>query len=242
MIETVTRLLILASSSPRRQELIRSLGLPYEVIVSDVDETVQAGRTPSEIVEELSLRKANAVRERMQAIGKSGIIIGSDTIVVFQGQVLGKPADEQDSFRMLSTLQGNTHQVYSGVACLDSETGRAVVSHRITHGDKAGSYDTTMYLGGTGQYRILSQSTSGKPEVILGHTVSKVTFRPMSDEEIWGYIQTGEPLDKAGAYGVQGLGSLFIEKIEGDFYSVMGLPLNLLYLMLQKFGISPFAS
>jgi septum formation protein len=97
-----------------------------------------------------------------------------------------------------------------------------------------------MYLGNTGQYRILSESTNGNPEIMVGHTVSKVTFRPLSEDEIKGYIDTGEPLDKAGAYGVQGIGAVFIEKIEGDFYSVMGLPLNVLYLMLQKFGIDLF--
>jgi septum formation protein len=106
--------------------------------------------------------------------------------------------------------------------------------------DKAGAYGTTMHLGDIGQYRVISKSPSGEPEIIVGHTVSKVTFRPMSDAEIEAYIKTGDPLDKAGAYGVQGIGAVFIEKIEGDFYSVMGLPLNLLYQMLLRFGVSPF--
>lgn len=199
MVHTEQKLLILASSSPRRQELIRLLGLPYEVIVSDVNENVESAWSAAEIVEKLSLRKAQAVLDILKANKRQGIIIGSDTIVVHNGEVLGKPVDEQDARRMLSSLQGNTHYVYSGLACITSES-----------------------------------------EQIVNHTVSKVTFRAMSDAEIRGYIQTGETGDKAGAYGVQGLGSVFIERIEGDFYSVMGLPMNLLYQMLVQLGVSPF--
>lgn len=254
------RTLILASSSPRRQELIRSLGLPFVIQASDADESVPSGWEPARIVETLSLRKAEAVYRQSPEPVPGGIVIGSDTIVVLDGQVLGKPQDEADAKRMLSRLQGRTHHVYSGVACLDADSGRSVAASRATRVhmnpltprqiehcvatgeplDKAGAYDNTMYLGDTGQYRILSETSSGQPEIIVGHTVSKVTFRPMSDEEIKGYVKTGDPLDKAGAYGVQGLGSVFVERIEGDFYSIMGLPLNLLYQMLLKFGISPF--
>ena len=125
--------LILASSSPRRQELIQSFGLPYIIRVSDADETVEQKITPSELVEVLSLRKASTVREMLEAKKKHGIIIGSDTVVVYNDEVLGKPVDEQDAFRMLKALQGNTHQVYSGVACVDAATGQQVVSHSVTH-------------------------------------------------------------------------------------------------------------
>lgn len=196
--------IILASSSPRRQELIRSLGLPVEMMSSDADESTEPGLSPSQVVEELSVRKAEAVRQKMKDRQTSGVIIGSDTIVALSGnEILGKPKDEADAFRMLKAIQGRQHEVYSGVACIDAQSGN-------------------------------------QPAKIVGHTVSKVTFRPMSDEEIRAYVKTGEPLDKAGSYGVQGLGAVFIEKIEGDFYSIMGLPLNLLYQMLLKFGISPF--
>jgi septum formation protein len=133
MTHAAAPLLILASSSPRRQELIRSLGLPYEIISSNADETVEESLTPAEIVEVLALRKAQAVCEQIQPSDKRGIVIGSDTIVVFQGQVLGKPTDVQDSFRMLSALQGETHQVYSGIACVESQSGEFQVSHRVTH-------------------------------------------------------------------------------------------------------------
>jgi septum formation protein len=193
--------LILASSSPRRQELIQTLGLPYEIRVSDVNEDTDAGMSPAEIVEQLSIRKARAVSDMYKAEQREeGIVIGSDTIVVLGEEVLGKPRDQQDAARMLDALQGKAHHVFSGVACIDLKTGRELRSHMV----------------------------------------SKVTFRAMSEEEIWGYVQTGEPLDKAGAYGVQGLGAVFIEKIEGDFYNIMGLPLNLLYQMLLKLGISLF--
>ncbi|BFH67318.1 hypothetical protein J27TS7_15730 [Paenibacillus dendritiformis] len=252
--------LILASSSPRRQELIRALGLPYSVQPSDADETVPPGWPPDRIVEQLALRKADAVARVRRSEGKDGIVVGSDTIVVLDGAVLGKPVNEADAERALTALQGRSHEVYTGVALVQVSDGRTAVSHRATvvhmkpcsterirryiatgePMDKAGAYDTTMHLGDIGQYRVLSQSPSGQPEVIVGHTVSKVTFRPMSDAEIEAYVKTGEPLDKAGSYGAQGLGAVFIEKIEGDFFSIMGLPLNLLYQMLLKFGISPF--
>lgn len=250
--------LILASSSPRRQELIRMLQLPYQIVSNDVDETISEDLTPVQIVEELSLRKARASAEKIT--DKQSIVIGSDTIVVVDGQVLGKPGNEHDSFRMLNMIQGRTHQVYTGITCIDTGGSKAIAKFRATDvnmkplsddqiwigtatgepKDRAGDYGSIMHLGDIGQYRILSKSASGLPEIIAGHIVSKVTFKPMTDAEIEAYVKTGEPLDKAGSYGVQGLGSVFIEKIEGDFYSVMGLPLNLLYQILLKFEVSPF--
>lgn len=257
---TAARHLILASTSPRRRELVASLNIPFEVIPSLADEHYEAAWKPEHIVTELAKRKAEAVYRVLEKEQRTGVIIGSDTIVVRDGCILGKPADQQEAAEMLRSLQGRSHEVYSGVACVDSVTGKSLVDYRKTivwmkacsetevlayaatgEGlDKAGAYDTTMHLGDIGQYRVLSQSPSGQPEVIVGHTVSKVTFRPMSDAEIEAYVKTGEPLDKAGSYGAQGLGAVFIEKIEGDFFSIMGLPLNLLYQMLLKFGISPF--
>jgi septum formation protein len=194
---TSNQTLILASSSPRRQELIQSLGLPYIIRVSDADETVDEKITPAELVELLSLRKAATVRDILQDTEKQGIIVGSDTVVVYQGQVLGKPTDEEHSFRMLKALQGNIHEVYSGVACLDAATGRHLVSHRVTH----------------------------------------VSMKPMSDDQIRRYIATGEPKDKAGSYGIQGLGATIIESIEGDYFNVVGLPLSLLSDLLLSFDI-----
>jgi septum formation protein len=124
--------LILASSSPRRQELIKSLGLPYEIVVSEADETTPPGLSPADIVEMLAERKARSVFARIGESVPRAIVIGSDTIVVVDGEVLGKPADESDSLRMLQRLQGRTHVVYSGVACVDTADGRTVVRHRAT--------------------------------------------------------------------------------------------------------------
>jgi septum formation protein len=204
--------LILASSSPRRQELIQMLGLPIRIVPSHVEETIDEQIPPDQIVETLSLRKAVAAAELCQEpTDREGIIVASDTIVVLDGTVYGKPANPQDAVRMLGELQGRTHQVYTGLACMDLGT---------THSNQRNSINTT--------------------GILKGHTVSHVSFRSMTDEEIGAYVKTRIPLDKAGAYGVQGIGSVFIEKIEGDFYSIMGLPMNLLYQMLLKFGVSPF--
>ncbi|EJL43844.1 MULTISPECIES: Maf family protein [Brevibacillus] len=120
--------LILASSSPRRRELLQALGIPFTVMTSDVDETTAPGLSPAQVVEELSLRKAKEVAARLT----EGVVLGSDTIVVLDGHILGKPADEADAFRMLSMLQGREHTVYSGVALIDAASGRSEVAHSHT--------------------------------------------------------------------------------------------------------------
>ncbi len=191
-----SRMIILASGSPRRRELLSLLGLPFEVISSDADESTPPGLTPAEIVRSLALRKAEAVRP--SAGERAAVIVGSDTIVVLGNQVLGKPADTQDSRDMLQLLQGRTHQVYTGVACIGLPEGKTVVEHRVT----------------------------------------SVTMRAMSMDEISAYIATGEPADKAGSYAIQGLGATLVERIEGCYFNVVGLPLSLLGEMLSGFGIS----
>ncbi|UFJ59955.1 Maf family protein [Brevibacillus sedimenti] len=186
--------LILASSSPRRRELLQTLGLPFTVMTSEVDETTQPGMSPEAVVEELALRKAQAVASRLDA----GVVLGSDTIVVLDGRILGKPADEPDAFRMLSELQGREHTVYSGVALTDAATGRFEVAHCKT----------------------------------------TVRIRPLTEREIRSYIATKEPMDKAGSYAIQGIGSTLVESIEGDYFTVVGLPLCLTARMLSRFGIT----
>ncbi|WP_342436928.1 Maf family protein [Paenibacillus sp. FSL L8-0436] len=191
-----SRLIILASGSPRRRELLSLLGLPFEVISSDADESTPPEFTPEMIVRSLALRKAEAV---VSAAGKrNAVIVGSDTIVVLDDKVLGKPVDEQDSRVMLGLLQGKTHQVYTGVACIGLPEGKILVEHRVT----------------------------------------SVTMRALSEEEISAYIATGEPADKAGSYAIQGLGATLVEKIEGCYFNVVGLPLSLLERMLSRVGIS----
>lgn len=185
--------LILASSSPRRRELLDRLGLAFVVQPSSEEESVPAGTPPRAMVEMLAERKARSIsREHDQ-----GLIIGSDTIVVLDGEVLGKPKDAQDAFRMLSGLQGRTHTVYTGVAVIDAARGRSSVR---------------------------SSST-------------EVRIKPLSADRIERYIATGEPNDKAGAYGIQGLGATLVQEIHGDYFTVVGLPVGLLSDMLAEFGV-----
>ncbi|MED1664451.1 Maf family protein [Brevibacillus laterosporus] len=186
--------IVLASSSPRRQELLACLGLPFRIQVSNVDETISEEIAPEEIVKILSHRKADAVAKNLSF----GLVIGSDTIVVLDGQVLGKPHDEEDAFRMLTSLEGRKHEVYSGLAIIDVSTGKIAVDYSST----------------------------------------RVKMRTMTAEEIRGYIASKEPMDKAGSYAIQGLGSTIVERIEGDYFTVVGLPLNRLAQMLNQFGIS----
>ncbi|GAB1529979.1 MULTISPECIES: Maf family protein [Brevibacillus] len=185
--------LILASSSPRRRELLQTLGLSFTVITSDVDETTAEHLTASEVVEELSLRKAKEVASRLT----EGVVLGSDTVVVLDDQILGKPIDEMDAYRMLSMLQRQEHTVYSGVALIDVETGRTEVSHSLTH----------------------------------------VRIRALTEQEIKSYIATGEPMDKAGSYAIQGIGATIVEGINGDYFTVVGLPLGLTSTLLTRFGM-----
>lgn len=196
MLTTGSKTLILASSSPRRQQLIQSLRLPVEIRVSHADESTSPDMTPANIVETLSIRKAKAVAKEWNS-HDHGIVIGSDTIVVRDGQVLGKPVDYEDAFQMLLSLQGNKHQVFSGVACIDLATGGEIVRHGVTN----------------------------------------VWMKSLSEAQIRRYIETGEPMDKAGSYAIQGLGATIVERIEGDYFNVVGLPLFLLSDMLLELGV-----
>ena len=170
--------LILASASPRRQELLRIFGCPFTVRAADIDETMDPDKAPFDEVARVSRQKAQAV-----AAGQDDVIIAADTIVVCCGKVLGKPKDAQGARRMLSLLSGRDHQVMTG--CTVVRGSRAVTFTEVTD----------------------------------------LHFRPLLPQEIRRYILTGEPMDKAGAYGIQGGGALFCQRMEGDYYNVMGLPL-----------------
>lgn len=194
---TTSKTLILASSSPRRQELIRFLQLPFVVQASDADETTAPGLTPSQIVEELSRRKALAVLSRLKAddsAPEDGVVIGSDTIVVWQGEVLGKPQDEADAFRMLSALQGAEHEVYTGIACI------GLTADNAPNGEAGGTEVSVTRLPGA-VYTTSADRLTGSCRMTVGHSVTKVGMKPLTDEQIRNYIRTGEPMDKAGAYG-----------------------------------------
>lgn len=181
--------IILASASPRRQELLRYITPEFEVIPADVDETIPDGVSADECAEFLAVKKAMSVAENHP----DSIVIGSDTVVIIDDEILGKPADETDAERMLKKLSGRLHKVITGV-CL--ACGRKTLS--------------------------FSQETS-------------VKFYPLTDAEIRDYIATGDPMDKAGAYGIQGEGCVLIEKIDGDFFTVMGLPAARLKRILSSF-------
>jgi len=189
-----TEPIILASSSPRRKELLQLVGIPFQVHASHVNEEFDENLSPEKIVEALAYRKA----EDVSRYYNKGLIIGSDTIVVLDQRILGKPKDPQEAFSMLNELQGRSHYVYSGVAIIDSQAKKIRVSHQKT----------------------------------------EVWIRPLSDTEIRAYVDTKEPLDKAGSYGIQGIGAILVERIEGDFFNVVGLPLVLLQDMLKQFNIS----
>lgn len=182
--------LILASSSPRRKELLENLRLTFTISSSEVDESFDPQLSPEDVVMDLAERKAKVIfQENPQAI-----VLGSDTIVVAEGQILGKPADETEAVSMLKMLSGKQHEVYTGVAILSAN-------------------------GSTRFYE-----------------KTEVWFWELTDEEIHSYVQSGEPLDKAGAYGIQGHGSMLVKKIDGDYYAVVGLPVARTYRELKRLG------
>lgn len=190
--------IILASASPRRRELLAQIGLEFEVNVSNKEE-VYTSTQPQKIVEELALMKAENVASDLEAEAgklKETIVIGADTIVVRDGEILGKPKDEENAYEILQSLQGRAHEVYTGVA-------------------------------------ILSYNNAGEKEVINHAVGTKVHVHAMSEEEIRAYIATGDPMDKAGAYGIQGSFAAYIDGIEGDYYNVVGLPVSYVYQQLK---------
>lgn len=192
------RRIILASTSPRRRELVASLAIPFEVVPSHTEESFEASLSPEQIVMELAGRKAEAVYRRLDpSADRNAVIVGSDTIVVRDGEVLGKPKDTQEAADMLRSLQGREHVVYTGVACMDALTGRRHVDYRAT----------------------------------------TVRMKALTEAEIQAYARSGEGLDKAGAYAIQGLGATIVTGIEGCYFNVVGLPVSLLVDMLKDFDI-----
>ena len=181
--------LILASTSPRRKEILHLSGLDFTVVSPDCEESIPE-TAPEEYVMELSRRKAQAGGD----FPSHSIVIGSDTVVFLDG-ILGKPTDEEDARRMLRKLSGKVHTVYTGVTVLERDTDRSVSFYEKT----------------------------------------EVEFYPLEEEEIDAYIRTGEAMDKAGAYGIQGRGAVLVKRINGDYYNVVGLPLAHLMQVLKEF-------
>jgi len=189
---TLTVPIILASQSPRRANLLKQIGLEFSIQPSSIDEKIHDNLSYEENVQQLSLHKAQDIARE----NTSGIVIGSDTIVVINNKVLGKPSSEQAAFEMLSTLGGKTHTVYTGFALVDVKSGKSYIDYEKTN----------------------------------------VTFRRLTDVEITDYIATGSPMDKAGAYGIQDdFGAVFVEKINGCYYTVVGFPLAKFYAAFTQF-------
>ena len=185
--------LILASASPRRRDLLEQIGISFSIVPSEVDEgkLILQGE-PHEKAESSALIKAQDVAGKL----KTGLVLGADTIVVCDGQIYGKPINDQHAYDMLKSLSGRSHQVITGIALVDAATGFSMIAHEKT----------------------------------------KVYFSAIEDEEIWWYIYSGEALGKAGAYAIQGKGALFVERIEGCYSNIVGLPLSILNKMLKEYA------
>jgi septum formation protein len=204
-------MLVLASASPRRQELLRAAGISFTVHPADVDETPMAGEAPHAYAERLARDKALTVgRMRPQ-----DLVLGADTIVVVDESILGKPRDAADAARMLGMLSGRTHRVITGVCVVEAVAGRPPA------------------LARTGPY---TRPKNESREVRTTSETTLVTMSKLCEEEIRDYIATGEPMDKAGAYAIQGMAARWIPRIEGDYSNVVGLPVALVYHMLRESG------
>ena len=182
-------MIVLASASPRRAELLRAAGIPFEIIVADVDESVRAGETPDAYARRVAQAKARAVAPR----ANGAPVLAADTVVVVEGEILGKPSDAADARRMLRRLSARPHEVLTAVCLLPPEGGRHEHVERTT-----------------------------------------VEFAQLSESEITAYVASGEPMDKAGAYAIQGLASKFVTRIEGSYSNVVGLPVARVYDMLRR--------
>ncbi len=187
--------IVLASASPRRRELLERAGVNFEVIPASGEEN-RISDDPKEAVQQLARDKAVSVMHTIEDSADGTLVIGSDTVVVFENMILGKPHDIEDAVNTLKKLQGNTHQVYTGVSVLEKKNG-VWTEHTF--------YEST-----------------------------DVTFYPVSDEEIRAYVATGEPMDKAGSYGIQGIFGIYVRGICGDYNNVVGLPVARLFYEMKK--------
>lgn len=192
--------IILASASERRQKLLEQVGINCEVIPSNIDEDSINGDNPGDLVEKLSSAKAENVAERLEG---DFVIVAADTVVVKDSRVFGKPSDEKEAFEMLNSLQGNRHEVFTGVTLICVTGGEGLI-------------DTF-------------------------HVRTIVDMMPMTPKQINAYIQSGEPMDKAGGYGIQGRGAAYIRDVAGDFFNVVGLPISTVLSRLEHMGINLYS-
>jgi septum formation protein len=185
--------IILASASPRREELLGKIGLKFEVEPSNYAEDMHSRLSPDELAKSISLEKAKVVASKH----KNAIVIAADTFIVFRGKIMGKPDTEAEAIKMLMTLRGKSHSVITGFTILDTDRNKVLTK----------SVETIIHI------------------------------KNLTSEEIDAYVKSKEPLDKAGAYAIQGLGSVIVERIEGDYFNVMGFPLSALAEGLKEFGV-----
>ncbi len=181
--------LVLASRSPRRSEILRSVGWNFESRAANIDESRHDSEEPIAYVERLAREKAATIAKE----ATTSLVLGADTVVVVDDEILGQPGDNENAKRMLKLLSGKWHQVLTGIAIM-----------------------------------------RGESEMVVAHETTRVRFSNLSTAEIDWYVSTGEPLDKAGAYAIQGQGGIFIEEIEGDYFNIVGLPIRLVYQMLRQ--------
>ena len=194
LVKTITaEKIVLASSSPRRAEILRMVGWPFDTSPVEIDESLHAGEDATTYVQRLAQAKAEAAAFRSPGFP----IVGADTVVVIDREILGKPRDDEDARRMLRLLSDRWHQVLTGVAILNGARFETKVAHETT----------------------------------------EVKFARMSEQEISWYVATGEPMDKAGAYAIQGLGARFVEGIKGDYFNIVGLPVRLVYRLVREIKI-----
>lgn len=191
--------IVLASASPRRAEILRNAGLPFEILPGSIDETPLPAEPAHKYVLRLAREKSSAAARTLGETSEQALIVAADTTVAIGKEILGKPTSPEDARRMLRLLAGHTHEVLTGLS--------------VT-------------------------TTPGAAEISRVET-TRVTFLPLTDEDISYYISTGEPFDKAGAYGIQGIGGRYVERIEGCYFNVMGLPLSWLWRALRELGWEP---
>lgn len=211
-------MLVLASASPRRQELLGNAGIAFSVQPADIDETPLAAELPRQCAERLAREKALAVWK----MRPEDVVLGADTIVVIDGTILNKPVDAADATRMLRLLSGRTHEVITGVCVVRPV---ACTQCPVSGLDTGRELDSTPNRG---------QKDVRNPVVRVASESTLVTMSAISEDEIQKYVATGEPMDKAGAYAIQGRASRWIPRIEGDYTNVVGLPIALVYRMLRE--------
>ena len=239
-------MLVLASASPRRQDLLRNAGISFEVQATNIPEMPRDGEAPRDFAERLAREKATAVLAKCPG----RLVLGADTIVVIDGRILGKPEDEADAARMLRMLSGRTHEVITAVCLagthlqpLETQIGfKGFLSRKPEpQGLKSASVAASSGIAKAAPYpKSILESSFEKSKVDATYDVRSeitvVTMSALSEEDIRSYVASGEPMDKAGSYAIQGIASRWITRIEGDYCNVVGLPVALVWQMLKERG------